>query len=154
MSTGVLGDIEEALPVTLLRAREAVMNRFRPVLNRHGITEQQWRVLRLLEKHAETVDASELAHRCCLLMPSLTRIVRGLEGDGLLRRQVHATDKRRLRISITAKGRRLVEQIAPEMAQRWRTLHAEIGPDRVHALQSQLDDLSAALTRGKASASN
>jgi len=149
-----LGDIEDALPVTLLRAREAVMNRFRPVLNKHGITEQQWRVLRALEKHAETVDASQLARSCCLLMPSLTRIVRGLETDGLLRRQAHATDRRRLRISITAKGRRLVDQVAPEMLQRRKSLYAEIGPERVRALQSQLDALSSALQQDEVSPSN
>ena len=140
-----LGDIEDTLPVTLLRAREAVMNRFRPVLNKHGITEQQWRVLRVLDKHAETVDASELARRCCLLLPSLTRIVRGLENDGLLRRQPHARDKRRVRISITAKGRRQVELIAPEMLRQRMSLYAEIGPEQVRALQHQLDAMSSVL---------
>ena len=145
----VLGDIEDALPVTLLRAREAVMNRLRPVLNKHGITEQQWRVLRLLEKHAQTMDASELARRCCILMPSLTRIVRGLEASGLLRRQTHARDKRRLRISITSRGRRLVEQIAPEMMLRWKSLYADIGPERVRALQNQLDAVSLTLMQGE-----
>ncbi len=149
-----LVDIEDTLPVTLLRAREAVMNRFRPVLNKHGITEQQWRVLRVLERHAETVDASELARRCCLLMPSLTRIIRSLEGDGLLRRQPHANDRRRLRISITAKGRRFVDQVAPEMLRRRKSLYAEIGTDQVRALQHQLDAMSSALVQREASSSS
>ena len=130
------------------------MNRFRPVLNKHGITEQQWRVLRLLEKHAQTMDASELARRGCLLMPSLTRIVRGLESGGLLRRQAHARDKRRLRISITARGRRLVEQIAPEMTLCWKSLYADIGPERIRALQIQLDAVSSTLLQGEATAND
>lgn len=142
---GDIGDIEDTLPVTLLRAREAVMNRFRPVLNKHGITEQQWRVLRVLDKHVQTVDASELARRCCLLLPSLTRIVRGLEHEGLLRRQPHTRDKRRVRISITAKGRRQVALIAPEMLRQRTSLYAEIGPEQVRALQHQLDALSSTL---------
>ena len=33
------------LPLLLLRSREAVMARFRGILNRHGVTEQQWRGL-------------------------------------------------------------------------------------------------------------
>ncbi|MGH7006661.1 MAG: hypothetical protein ACREIP_22160, partial [Alphaproteobacteria bacterium] len=32
-----------SLPMQLLRAREAVMQRFRPMLHQHGVTEQQWR---------------------------------------------------------------------------------------------------------------
>jgi DNA-binding MarR family transcriptional regulator len=36
------------LPLLLLQARERVMARFRPILNEHGITEQQWRIVRLL----------------------------------------------------------------------------------------------------------
>ena len=37
-----------SLPMQLLRAREAVMQRFRPMLHQHGVTEQQWRVIRVL----------------------------------------------------------------------------------------------------------
>jgi hypothetical protein len=36
------------LPLLLLQARERVIGHFRPVLNAHGITEQQWRIVRLL----------------------------------------------------------------------------------------------------------
>ena len=109
-------------------------------------------MLRVLNTHAQTVDASELAHRCCLLLPSLTRIVRGLENDGLLRRQPHARDKRRVRISITARGRRQVELIAPEMLRQRTSLYAEIGPERVRALQHELDAMSSALLQRSASA--
>ena len=36
------------LPLLLLQARERVINRFRPLLNAQHITEQQWRIVRLL----------------------------------------------------------------------------------------------------------
>ena len=67
-----------SLPMALLRAREAVMERFRPSLRAHDLTDQQWRVLRALHDHGQQ-DLGELADLCCLLKPSITRIIRSME---------------------------------------------------------------------------
>ena len=50
----------QSLPMALLRAREAVMRRFRPGLRCHGVTEQQWRVLRALAEELEQVSRCQL----------------------------------------------------------------------------------------------
>ena len=43
------------LALLLLRSREGVMAHFRAILHQHGLTEQQWRVLRaLLDAGAST----------------------------------------------------------------------------------------------------
>ena len=70
-----LSKTRRTLPMALLRAREAVMERFRPLLLAHGVTEQQWRVLRVL-KEAEETDASDLADAASILAPSLSRTIR------------------------------------------------------------------------------
>ena len=59
-------DFAHSLPMALLKAREAVMAGFRPDLEAHGLTEQQWRVLRVLTEHPG-ITAGELAERaaCC-----------------------------------------------------------------------------------------
>ena len=67
-----------SLPMQLLRAREAVMQRFRPMLHQHGVTEQQWRVIRALME-PEATEIGALAASCCVLPASLTRIVDTLE---------------------------------------------------------------------------
>jgi len=48
-------EFSRSLPMSLLRAREAVMRQFRPALRRHDLTEQQWRILRALA----AIDAIE-----------------------------------------------------------------------------------------------
>jgi homoprotocatechuate degradation regulator HpaR len=73
-----LRDFQHSLPMELLKAREAAMSRFRPMLRRHGLTEQQWRVVRALAAY-QKIDASELAKKSFLLAPSLTRILQFLE---------------------------------------------------------------------------
>src|SRR5690348_15475653 len=86
-------EFSRSLPMALLRAREAVMRQFRPSLRRHGLTEQQWRILRALA----TVDASEvteLARTAFLLGPSLSRILRDLEARNLIERKIAKADQR------------------------------------------------------------
>ena len=71
---------EQSLPMQLLKAREAAMSRFRPMLRDHGLTEQRWRVIRAIHEHNK-IDASELAIKSFLLSPSLTRILKYLENE-------------------------------------------------------------------------
>src|SRR5947207_3383562 len=87
-------DFSQSLPMALLRAREAVMRQFRPILRQHGLTEQQWRILRALAA-VDAIEVTELARVAFLLGPSLSRILRDLETRGLIQREVNARDLRR-----------------------------------------------------------
>src|SRR3954469_8219296 len=87
-------DFSQSLPMALLRAREAVMRQFRPSLRKHGLTEQQWRILRALAA-VETIEVTELARVAFLLGPSLSRNLRDLEARGLIVRKLVARDQRR-----------------------------------------------------------
>ena len=89
-------DFSRSLPMSLLRAREAVMRQFRPSLRRHGLTEQQWRILRALTS-VKTIEVTELARVAFLLGPSLSRILRDLEARGLIERRTAEADLRRAR---------------------------------------------------------
>ncbi len=105
-------EFSRSLPMSLLRAREAVMRQFRPSLRQHGLTEQQWRILRALAA-VETIEVTELARVAFLLGPSLSRILRDLEARRLIERKVARADLRRADVSITAKGLKLIEAVAP-----------------------------------------
>lgn len=70
---------DRSLPMQLLRARDAVMQHFRPHLRGHGITEQQWRVLRVLAA-ARLLEILEISERCCILPASLSLMLPKLEG--------------------------------------------------------------------------
>jgi len=70
------------------------MDRFRPLLSRHEITEQQWRVLRLLNE-ADELDATQLAREACVLLRSLTRMLKLLEAQGLVKIRRDPKDRRR-----------------------------------------------------------
>ena len=134
-----LRDFEHSLPMGLLKAREAAMSRFRPMLRSHGVTEQQWRVIRALADY-QPMDASELAARSFLLAPSLTRILQFLEGEGLVKRTADKNDQRRSVLSLTAKGRKLFSKVAPDSAALYDEIESEFGADRMALLYELLEE--------------
>ena len=137
-----LREFSRSLPMALLRAREAVMERFRPLLRRHGVTEQQWRVLRALSVTPET-SASALGDATCIGLPSLSRILRALEGRGLIRRRIKSTDQRTTLVSLTGAGRRFLGKAGVESEERYEALAAEIGRHDLQHLYALLERISA-----------
>lgn len=142
-----LRDIELSLPLQLLKAREAAMARFRPMLRSHGLTEQQWRVVRVLAADL-SLDGGELARRSFLLAPSLTRILQNFETLGLVRRRAHASDQRRALFELTARGRKLFDEVAPDAERLYAGIAAEFGVAKLEALYELLAEFSAALGEG------
>lgn len=137
-------EFSQSLPMVLLRAREAVMRQFRPNLRKHGLTEQQWRILRALAA-VDTAEATELAGTAFLLSPSLSRILRDLEARGLIERSVDEADLRRSVLSISAKGLRLIAQIAPGSEAIYSAIAGRYGARRLAELQKMLGELEASL---------
>ena len=88
------------------------MRQFRPSLRRYGLTEQQWRILRALAA-IDAIEVTELARTAFLLGPSLSRILRDLEARKLIERKTAKTDLRRGVVSISEKGVKLMEVVAP-----------------------------------------
>lgn len=133
---------ERSLPMQLMLAREAVMQRFRPHLNAHGLTDQQWRIIRALNE-VDELEIVELGKVCCLHAASLSRILPKLEEDGLILRRSHKNDQRRVVVSLAAKGRRLFESLAPQSEAIYAALAREIGPQKLEQIYGLLDEVIA-----------
>src|SRR5579871_5964159 len=130
-------DFSRSLPMSLLRAREAVMRQFRPSLRRHDLTEQQWRILRALAA-IEAIEVTELARTAFLLGPSLSRILRDLDARGLIERKTAKTDLRRGVVSISEKGLKLIELVAPTSETIYAAITQRYGAERLAELQDML----------------
>ncbi len=128
----------------LLKAREAAMSRFRPMLREHGLTEQQWRVIRALAAYPK-IDASELAKRSFLLAPSLTRILQFLEREKLVKRSSDANDQRRYVFVLTSKGRRVYDEVGPDSESLYADIEQAFGENKMEALYELLAEFYTAL---------
>jgi homoprotocatechuate degradation regulator HpaR len=138
-------EFSRSLPMSLLRAREAVMQHFRPSLRDHGLTEQQWRILRALTS-IDAIEVTELAHVAFLLGPSLSRILRDLEARHLIERKVVKADQRRVVVSISAKGLRLIDAVAPSSEAVYEAMTQRYGARKLQRLQEMLQELEFSLS--------
>ena len=146
-TSGIPPETRKSLPIALLRAREAVMAGFRPVLARHGVTEQQWRVLRVLSEIGEPLDASNLASRASILPPSLTRILKVLVEREMVSVYRDRGDGRRISVKIMRSGEALINEVAPESREIYSDLERRYGAENVALLLDMLDDLTTKLAR-------
>lgn len=131
---------DRSLPMALLKAREAVMKKFSPALKEHDLSPQQWRVIRVLMEEDE-LDATEIAERCALLMPSLSRILQNLHNRGLVDRKTSDHDQRRSMVSITLAGRALFETLSPINEARYAYITEKFGYGKLELLYELLDEL-------------
>ena len=141
---GPMREFSRSLPMSLLRAREAVMRQFRPSLRNHGLTEQQWRILRALTA-VDTIEVTELARVAFLLGPSLSRILRDLEARDLIERRTAKADLRRGEVSISSKGLKLIEAVAPTSEAIYAEITNRFGARKLAELQDMLGELERGL---------
>lgn len=139
-----LAPYPNSLAGTLLAAREAVMAPIRPCLRAAGVTDQQWRVLRVLSAGGP-IDAGQIARLALLHPPTVTRILRELMHRGLLSRETDARDRRRTVITVTEAGLALVRETASHTAVVLQRYEQAFGAQRLASLMSELRAFSAAL---------
>jgi homoprotocatechuate degradation regulator HpaR len=128
------------LPRLLLQARESVLAHTRPSLREHGLSDQQWRVLRVLGEHG-TVETGRVAREAYILGPSLTGVLARMERDGLVRRERDPADQRRTVVEATAKGRKMVERLSHTVENHYHWLEQSLGKQKLAQLYELLDQL-------------
>ena len=107
-----------SINIGLIQAREALMTQFRPILNQANITDQQWRIIRLLAENG-TLDFQDLANKACILRPSLTGILTRLEKAGMAVRLKPSNDQRRVFLKLTQEGEKLYQSIGEKVDERY-----------------------------------
>ncbi len=128
------------LPLLLLRSREAVMARFRGILNRHGVTEQQWRVIRALLDESP-LEPRQICERCQLLSASAAGVLARMEELGLVRRERMASDQRRVQVSVTPKSRAIARRIAPQAEAEYQRIEQALGAPLLAQVYASLDQM-------------
>jgi homoprotocatechuate degradation regulator HpaR len=128
------------LPLLMLQAREHVIGHFRPVLNAHGITEQQWRIVRVL-LDAGPLEPREIGELCRLSSPSLAGVLARMEEIGFVNRRRLAHDQRRVRVSLTPSSRALAARIAPQIEAVYARVERLLGKEFCERLYGALDEL-------------
>ena len=117
-----------SLPMMLYRTLDTVMPRFRAVFREVGLTEQQWRILRVLWERGE-VSARELADQALIPPQSLVGVVKRLEKRNLVVRRPNDVDRRGVLVRTTADGEELKDLVTPRVDAVYRELQMSLDPD-------------------------
>lgn len=140
MSSTGFSKTKRSLPIALLRAREQVMVPIRSMLAQSGVTEQKWRVLRVLEELGE-VEPTLIASEACLHLPSLSRILKSMEADGLIQRKEDLEDRRKTMVGISKAGRAILTKHAQQSAEIFAQLEARMGKEKLETILDLLEEL-------------
>ena len=132
--------VHRNLPRLLLQARESVMAHTRPSLREHGLSDQQWRVLRVLGEHG-TVETGRVAREAFILGPSLTGVLARMERDGLVQRERDPGDQRRSVVEATARGLKLVQKLSRTIEEHYGWMEKSIGKQKLAELYNLLDEV-------------
>ena len=135
-----IDQFSRSLPIMLYRTIDAVMPRFRRIFKASGLTEPQWRVLRVLWDQNE-VAFHTLAELTVIAAPSLVGVIDRLEDRGLVSRRRSVHDRRVVDIALTAEGRGLEHQVMPEVARTYAELKQSVDPIAWQQLMAGLDEV-------------
>ena len=116
------------------------MRRFRPVLNQHGVTEQQWRILRVLLDE-DGLEPRQLCERCLISSPSIAGVLMRMEEAGWIQRERMEHDQRRVKVSVTAATKKLGKSIAPLIEREYLELEQQVGVKQLQQVYDALDTL-------------
>jgi DNA-binding MarR family transcriptional regulator len=122
----------------LRRATRAVSRMYDDFLRDEGLNVTQFSLLRLIYVEKE-LSISTLGRYMVMDRTSITRALAPLERDGLIRSRSGA-DKRIRIISVTNKGRKLVDDAEPKWRQAQEALIETIGEGRWRAMCTLLRD--------------
>jgi MarR family 2-MHQ and catechol resistance regulon transcriptional repressor len=99
----------------VMRAANTLRNFASRQLSETGLTLTQFAVLEALY-HVGPMSLTEVARKILTTGGNLTMVVGNLEKQGLVKRKCSAEDARVYVLTLTAKGKRLIETIFPEHA--------------------------------------
>ncbi|MEO7793648.1 MAG: MarR family transcriptional regulator [Thermoanaerobaculia bacterium] len=134
--------VSQEAGIALLRTSDQLQRRLAATVEPHGLTAQQYNVLRILRgAHPEAVPTLEIATRMIEQAPGITRLLDRLEGKQLIERVRCLKDRRRVLCTISAAGLDLLRKLDEPMLETLRACFESLPEEKTRQLIQLLDDL-------------
>ena len=128
--------------VNLLFTYGWLADRMRTLLKPHGLTHQQYNVLRILNgSHPTPLCASEIKQVMLDKSPDVTRLCDRLAAKGLLVRRNNLENKREVHTNITPEGIALIDRVAPAIHSTAGLQHPGLTDKEANQLSALLDKM-------------
>ncbi|MBV8887913.1 MAG: MarR family transcriptional regulator [Chroococcidiopsidaceae cyanobacterium CP_BM_RX_35] len=130
--------------LTFLRTTASVLEAYDAHFDRYGLSMGKFSVLMLLEQTCrQGLTPSECAERAGVTRGTITGLLDGLERDGLVKREPHPADRRRMVIQLTQKGQQLLTSMLPDHFCRTSALFGSLTAAERQTLVKLLSKLQA-----------
>ena len=130
------------LPQLFLKARANLMAHFKPILGHFGLTDQQWRILRVLDEYG-SLEPRELCDLCQISSPSMAGVLKRMEELDMIGRSAIEGDQRRVLISLSEAGDALMTEMAPLIDLQYKHIEQTFGIDAMNELVAVLERFNA-----------
>ncbi|HEY5891622.1 MAG TPA: MarR family transcriptional regulator [Chthoniobacterales bacterium] len=108
-----------AVFLNLWKTGDAISEAGSEFLGRHGLTQARFMMLMTLSQCRDfPANPAGLAESCGVTRATITGVLDTLERDGLITREACPTDRRSIKVEMTAKGRSLIDTVAPKYFER------------------------------------
>ncbi|HWJ21270.1 MAG TPA: MarR family transcriptional regulator [Gemmatimonadaceae bacterium] len=127
--------LEQEAHLNIVRTAAVLADAFEQMLKPAGITGAQYNVLRILRgAEGDGLCRNELRDRLLTRMPDVTRLLDRMEEAGLVARARDADDRRLVTTRITARGRRVVDELDAAVAKEHRRRLGHLDADQLGTL--------------------
>jgi len=134
-------DFSQSLPMMLYRALDEILPKFRYIFNEFSLTEQQWRILRVLWEH-DRITLGRLSDLTLIPSPSLVGIIDRLIKANLVSRERSDSDRRMIFVVATQEGRILEAKVMPRVNEIYKEIKDPFSKRQWDQLIDGLDQIS------------
>jgi DNA-binding MarR family transcriptional regulator len=113
-------------------------------LKPRGMDQPRWRVLMILHEH-NPAAMGLIAELAVMKLPTLLKVVRRMEAEGLVRTGARLSDQRVTEVSITARGRKSLSLVRKVAAQVYEEVTAGLSSEDIETLNALLHNLEGSL---------
>ena len=131
---------QEQLVLTVLHMASGLLSRHRTLLKPHGITPEQFNILRILRgQQGKPIALRDISNRMIDKNSNTSRLVDKLLDKGLVQREACPADRRRVDIILSASGQQLTEALKNIMDREMSSLEGVWSQEDARAAIAVLD---------------
>ncbi|MFY8131775.1 MAG: MarR family winged helix-turn-helix transcriptional regulator [Bacteroidia bacterium] len=132
-------DAYHKMVVNVMFTARFIELKFERIFKKHGLTSQQYNVLRILRgQYPKPICAGDVLSRMLDQSSNITRLMEKLLQKGLVERKINELNRRMHDISITPNGLAVLEKIAPDFNEVMID-YRKIAPEQAEIVSDLLD---------------
>ena len=128
----------EEAHLNLIRTHAWLTEQSAGLFKRHGLSDSQYNVLRIVRGHGKPVATRRIAEQMVARDPDVTRLIDRLEQAGLVARERCGDDRRVVWVSITAAGSDVLRKLDGPLRALHRSTLGQLGRNRLKDLSRLL----------------